>query len=159
MRVKILDNEKIVLYLYNYFFKSKEKENITREIKKIFIRLIKYYNLNIGGIYEVLAFENLKYGTILEIEKKEELLFNPDLIDIKVKINHDVNFYFKTKEFSILENLKNIYYDNDFYYINIDGLENTDKVFEYGVIEYSLDIDYLNKKIFVRWYLFLNIHI
>ena len=150
MRVKILDNEKIVLYLYNYFFKSKEKENITREIKKIFIRLIKYYNLNIGGIYEVLAFENLKYGTILEIEKKEELLFNPDLIDIKVKINHDVNFYFKTKEFSILENLKNIYYDNDFYYINIDGLENTDKVFEYGVIEYSLDIDYLNKKIFVR---------
>ena len=159
MRVKILDNEKIVLYLYNYFFKSKEKENITREIKKIFIRLIKYYNLNIGGIYEVLAFENLKYGTILEIEKKEELLFNPDLIDIKVKINHDVNFYFKTKEFSILENLKNIYYDNDFYYINIEGLENTDKVFEYGVIEYSLDIDYLNKKIFVRWYLFLNIHI
>ena len=150
MRVKILDNEKIVLYLYNYFFKSKEKENITREIKKIFIRLIKYYNLNIGGIYEVLAFENLKYGTILEIEKKEELLFNPDLIDIKVKINHDVNFYFKTKEFSILENLKNIYYDNDFYYINIEGLENTDKVFEYGVIEYSLDIDYLNKKIFVR---------
>ena len=159
MRVKILDNEKIVLYLYNYFFKSKEKENITREIKKIFIRLIKYYNLNIGGIYEVLAFENLKYGTILEIEKKEELLFNPDLIDIKVKINHDVNFYFKTKEFSILENLKNIYYDNDFYYINIEGLENTDKVFEYGVIEYSLDTDYLNKKIFVRWYLFLNIHI
>ena len=159
MRVKILDNEKIVLYLYNYFFKSKEKENITREIKKIFIRLIKYYNLNIGGIYEVLAFENLKYGTILEIEKKEELLFNPDLIDIKVKINHDVNFYFKTKEFSILENLKNIYYDNDFYYINIEGLENTDKVFEYGVIEYSLDSDYLNKKIFVRWYLFLNIHI
>ena len=159
MRVKILDNEKIVLYLYNYFFKSKEKENITREIKKIFIRLIKYYNLNIGGIYEVLAFENLRYGTILEIEKKEELLFNPDLIDIKVKINHDVNFYFKTKEFSILENLKNIYYDNDFYYINIEGLENTDKVFEYGVIEYSLDIDYLNKKIFVRWYLFLNIHI
>ncbi len=150
MRVKILDNEKIVLYLYNYFFKSKEKENITREIKKIFIRLIKYYNLNIGGIYEVLAFENLRYGTILEIEKKEELLFNPDLIDIKVKINHDVNFYFKTKEFSILENLKNIYYDNDFYYINIEGLENTDKVFEYGVIEYSLDIDYLNKKIFVR---------
>ena len=150
MRVKILDNEKIVLYLYNYFFKSKEKENITREIKKIFIRLIKYYNLNIGGIYEVLAFENLKYGTILEIEKKEELLFNPDLIDIKVKINHDVNFYFKTKEFSILENLKNIYYDNDFYYINIEGLENTDKVFEYGVIEYSLDTDYLNKKIFVR---------
>ena len=150
MRVKILDNEKIVLYLYNYFFKSKEKENITREIKRIFIRLIKYYNLNIGGIYEVLAFENLKYGTILEIEKKEELLFNPDLIDIKVKINHDVNFYFKTKEFSILENLKNIYYDNDFYYINIEGLENTDKVFEYGVIEYSLDTDYLNKKIFVR---------
>ena len=159
MRIKILDNEKIVLYLYNYFFKSKEKENITREIKKIFIRLIKYYNLNIGGIYEVLAFENLRYGTILEIEKKEELLFNPDLIDIKVKINHDVNFYFKTKEFSILENLKNIYYDNDFYYINIEGLENTDKVFEYGVIEYSLDSDYLNKKIFVRWYLFLNIHI
>ena len=31
-------------------------------------------------------FENNKYGTILEIIKKDELLFSRDIIDIKVKI-------------------------------------------------------------------------
>ena len=80
MKIEVTD-EKTILYLENYYFKTKDKENLTKEIKDIFIKLIKYYKLNFSGIYEVNIFENNKYGTILEIIKKDELLFSRDLID------------------------------------------------------------------------------
>lgn len=45
MKIKILEDEKIVLYLYDYFFNTLEKDQITKEIKKIFLKLIKYYEI------------------------------------------------------------------------------------------------------------------
>ena len=76
MKIKILEDEKIVLYLYDYFFNTLEKDQITKEIKKIFLKLIKYYEIEMGGIYEVFVYENKKYGTILEIIKKEQWNYN-----------------------------------------------------------------------------------
>ena len=150
MKALLKENEKIVLYLYNYFFKSTLKNDIVSDIKQIFIKLIKYYNYKLGGVYNVLVYENLKYGTILEIEKKDELLFNPDLIDIKVKIYKDTNFYFKTNDYFILEEYKNIYYDNNNYYINILDIDNLNKVLEFGEIIYSLAPNFLDEKIFIK---------
>ncbi len=150
MKALLKENEKIVLYLYNYFFKSTLKNDIVSDIKQIFIKLIKYYNYKLGGVYNVLVYENLKYGTILEIEKKDELLFNPDLIDIKVKIYKDTNFYFKTKDYFVLEEYKNIYYDNNNYYINILDIDNLNKVLEFGEIIYSLAPNFLEEKIFIK---------
>ena len=43
MKIQVID-EKIVLYLYNYFFKTTPTDTLTKEIKKIFIRLIKNYH-------------------------------------------------------------------------------------------------------------------
>ena len=150
MKALLKENEKIVLYLYNYFFKSTLKNDIVSDIKQIFIKLIKYYNYKLGGVYNVLVYENLKYGTILEIEKKDELLFNPDLIDIKVKIYKDTNFYFKTKDYFVLEEYKNIYYDNNNYYINILDIDNLNKVLEFAEIIYSLAPNFLEEKIFIK---------
>ncbi len=150
MKTLILDNNKIVVYLYNYFFKSSLKNDIIKEIKQLFIRLIKYYNYNLGGVYNVIILENSKYGTILEIEKTSELLFNPDLIDIKVKINKEVNFYFKTEDYFIIEKFKNIYYDSGEFYINILDIDNLNKYLEFGTIVYSLEDNFLTKKIFIK---------
>ena len=159
MKVQVLENDKIVLYLYNYFFKSTEKDIITRKIKEIFLKLIKYYNINMGGVYNVLVYENSIYGTVLEIEKTSELLFNPDLIDIKVKMYKNVDFYFKTPDYFILKSYQNVYYENNNYYINLKDLDNLVSFLEFGTIDYVVDTSYLKKKIFIQWYLFLNIQI
>ncbi len=138
MKIQVID-EKIVLYLYNYFFKSTEKDIIIKEIKKIFIRLIKNYHIKIGGIYNVIAYENLNYGTVLEIEKIEELLFNPDLIDIKVRVIKNQDFYFKTDDYFLIENYNNIYYQDGYFYLKLTDDLNLISLIEYGSIEYNLD--------------------
>ncbi len=150
MKVQILDNEKIVLYLYNYFFKSEEKLEITKEIKKIFIKLIKYYNLKIGGVYNVLVYDNKNYGTILEIEKTSELLFNPDLIDIKVKIFKDNDFYLKTKDYFEIAQFNNIYYDGNYYYLDISKVSNIIFLIEFGSIEYNISNSKIEKMILIK---------
>ena len=139
MKIQVQDSDKIILYLYNYFFKTEEKDIIVREIKKIFIRLIKNYHFKIGGIYDVLVYENKNYGTILEIEKKEELLFNQDLIDIKVRIIKDIDFYYKTSDYFIIENYNNIYYQDNYYYLKINNNLDLISLSEFGSIEYNLD--------------------
>lgn len=150
MKLVIDEDEKIVLYLYDYFFNLSEKENVTKKIKKIFLKLIKYYSLKINGIYEVYLYENNKYGTVLEIKKQAELLFNPDIIDIKLKIYKNVNFYLKTNNYFILEIYKNIYYKDNFYYIKIDEIDNINNLIEYVDIIYKEKDNYLNKMVFIK---------
>ncbi len=143
MKIQVID-EKIVLYLYNYFFKITPTDTLTKEIKKIFIRLIKNYHFKLGGIYNVLVYENPYYGTILEIEKIEELLFNPDLIDIKVRVINNQNFYFKTDDYFIIENYNNIYYQDGYYYLKLNDKTKITSLIEYGSIEYNLDKGFKN---------------
>jgi len=150
MKIKMENEEKIVLYLYNYFFKNLEKDVVTKEIKNLFIKLIKNYQIKINGIYEVVVFENLKYGTILEIIKKEELLFHPDLIDIKVKIIKDSSIYLKTNNYFVLEKYHNIYYLDKSYYININDIDNILNLIEYVDIIYNQNSNYLTNMIFIK---------
>lgn len=150
MKLEVFDDKKMVLYLSNYFFNSTEKEIVTKEIKNIFIRLIKYYHIKINGFYEVFVLENKKYGTILEIKKRDELLFNPDLIDIKVRILKNINIYLKTDNYFILEKYQNVYYFNNNYYIKIDDVDHIIDIIEFVSIEYMEDDNYLKKMLFIQ---------
>ena len=142
--MKIINaEEKIILYLYKNFFSTNNKEIITKEIKDLFIKLIKYYKLSFSGIYDVYVYENKLYGTIIEIIKKDNLLFSPDLIDIKVKIKKDADIYLKTKDYFIFKDYKDIYYCNDCYYIKIN--KDYLKLVEFVEIEYEIDINLLKK--------------
>ena len=136
MKIKLEDN-KTILYLYNYFFKDENKKELEEEIKKIFIRLIKYYHLNISGFYDVIVYENQKYGSIIEIILKEQLLFRPEFIDIKVKLYKNCKMYFKTKDYFILNNYNNIYYQDNNYYLDINNINNFLNLMEFGDILYK----------------------
>lgn len=145
-----IQNEKIVVYLYNYFFKTKEKDKLVKEIKNIFLKLIKNYDLNINGRYEVYVYENSKYGTILEIFEKDELLFPKELIDIKVKIMDKTNIYLKTNNYFVLEKYNNIYYFDSYFYINILDINNLINIIEFVDIIYNEKDNYLDKMIFIK---------
>ena len=145
MKIKELD-DKIIIYLRDYFFIDNLKE-ITIEIKDLFNRLFNYYHIELSGLYEVIIFDNIKYGSIIEIIKKEDL-FNKNIIDVKVKLFKNNNFYFKTKDYFIISKYNNIYYDNSYYYININNIDNLNKVIEFGNIIYNKKDNYLiNKKL------------
>lgn len=149
MKIELV-NDKIILYLYDYFFESEDKKKIIVDIKNIFSRLIEYYQINIKGIYDVLAFENKKYGTILEIISKDQLLFHPDLIDIKLKFYKDAKFYLKTKDYYVLSKYNNIYYDKDYFYIDINNIDKILNILEFVKIIYNEKDINLNKMILIK---------
>ena len=143
MKINV-DDDVIIVYLINTIFSNYEKKELINEIRKIFIRLIKYYHFKLKGIFDVNLYYHIKYGTILEIIKKDELLFSKDYIDIKLNIYKDSNFYFKTNDYYSINKYKNIYYDKKYFYININNIDNIINIIEYGTIIYKEKDDYLN---------------
>ena len=105
MKIELVE-DKIILYLYNYFFESEDKKKIISDIKHIFARLMEYYHIDIKGFYDVLVFDNEKYGTVLEIISKDSLLFHPEIVDIKLKFYKNASFYVKTTDYFILKEYK-----------------------------------------------------
>ena len=147
MKIETFDN-KLIIYLRDYFFLDNIK-HITEKIKNIINRLFNYYNIELSGVYEVIIFENKKYGSIIEIIKKEDL-FNPRIIDVKVKILKNIEMYFKTKDYFIISNYSSIYYDNNDYYININNIDDMNKIIEFGNIIYNEKDNYLINKKFIK---------
>lgn len=134
-----LTNEKIVVYLNNYYFNTSDKDKLIREIKDLFIKLIKIYKLSFSGIYKVNLYENKLYGSILEIIKQEELLFSRDLIDIKVSVKKNNDIYLKTSDYFVFEDYQNIYYRDNNYYLNILDTSNYLKLIEFCKIVYNIE--------------------
>lgn len=134
-----LTNEKIVVYLNNYYFNTSDKDKLIREIKNLFIKLIKIYKLSFSGIYKVNLYENKIYGSILEIIKQEELLFSRDLIDIKVSVKKNNDIYLKTSDYFVFANYQNIYYKDNNYYLNILDTSNYLKLIEFCKIVYNIE--------------------
>jgi len=148
MKIEYIDN-KLIIYLRNSFFKNYDIKELTKDIKELFSKLLYYYKIELSGLYEVMIYDNKKYGSILEIIKKEDL-FNPNVIDIKLKLFKDKDFYFKTNDFFILSSYNNIYYDNNDYYININNIDDINKVIEFGNILYNKKDNYLISKYFIK---------
>jgi len=148
MKIEYIDN-KLIIYLRDYFFKNYDIKELTKDIKELFSKLLYYYKIELSGLYEVMIYDNKKYGSILEIIKKEDL-FNPNVIDIKLKLFKDKDFYFKTKDYFILSSYNNIYYDNNDYYININNIDDINKVIEFGNILYNKKDNYLISKYFIK---------
>lgn len=148
MKIEYIDN-KLIIYLRDYFFKNYDIKELTKDIKELFSKLLYYYKIELSGLYEVMIYDNKKYGSILEIIKKEDL-FNPNVIDIKLKLFKDKDFYFKTNDFFILSSYNNIYYDNNDYYININNIDDINKVIEFGNILYNKKDNYLISKYFIK---------
>ena len=147
MKIDFID-EKIIIYLRDTFFNDDIK-SATMDVKNIFIRLITYYHIKLSGLYDVYAYENKKYLTILEIIKKDDL-FNSNIIDLKIKLFKNDKFYFRTKEYLILNKFNNIYYDKEFYYIDINNIDNIIKVIEFGDIIYNKKDNYLINKTLIK---------
>ena len=148
MKIEYID-DKLIIYLRDYFFKNYDIKELTKDIKELFSKLLYYYKIELSGLYEVMIYDNKKYGSILEIIKKEDL-FNPNVIDIKLKLFKDKDFYFKTKDYFILSSYNNIYYDNNDYYININNIDDINKVIEFGNILYNKKDNYLISKYFIK---------
>ncbi len=137
-------DDKWIIYLYQYKLTIDDTNELNREIKNIFIKLIKMYYIDFLGFYMVHIYENKKYGFILEIYKIYENDFN--IIDLKLVIHKDVPFYLEMDDYLFDYKLNNLFVMNNKYYIDIKYLEKLVFYMEYGKLVYNSNFTNQNKK-------------
>ena len=89
-----------------------EIQNITKRVIKRISKHNKLYGLAILEIYQ-----DINYGTIIEIKNIKKILSSKDELEIKITIHTDTPFLYKIDYFDINQNNKNniYYYQNNFY--------------------------------------------
>ncbi len=126
MRVLETSENKYSLFIMNEYFNnidiSKEKD-LEKLLTKIMLNLKNDYDLKLSGLYLVEIYINEKVGAFIYIEKTDTFIQYRD-IDLKIKIFRNSKFYFKTESFEVLEDMNNIYFYNEYYYIDTDELDN-----------------------------------
>ncbi len=89
-----------------------EIQNITKRVIKRISKHNKLYGLAILEIYQ-----DINYGTIIEIKNIKKIFSSKDELEIKITIHTDTPFLYKIDYFDINQNNKNniYYYQNNFY--------------------------------------------
>ena len=140
MKIEYKEN-KIIIYLYRYKLDINNVEKLNKEIKNIFIKLIKVYKMDFFGYSKVHVYENKKYGSILEIEKIYNNEFNLDIIDLKLIIHENTKFYLEMDDYVLDKEISNMFFKDNKYYVNIEKIDNITPLIEFGKIIYQNKID------------------
>lgn len=131
MKIECID-EKITVYLHRYKLNVDNIEKLNKDIKNLFIKLIKVYKLPVLGYSKVYIYHNDKYGSILEIEKIYNNEYNMDIIDLKLIVFKDVLMYLEFDDFYFKDD--NLLFKNNKYYLDISKIDNLYKYIEFGKI-------------------------
>jgi len=136
--MKIIINDKIIIYLNNEYLKYKNYDisKIEEYFKSIFQTLKCCYNLEIYGYYEIDVYIDKNYGIVIEMEKDDIDFECHDQIDMRVTF-HNQKFLYQIED---IEYNKKIYKYKNKYYIKKYNIEysipiyKTDEIFKYAKI-------------------------
>jgi len=146
MKIIINNEDSFIL-----FFNDLNNINLDNyeEFKEVFLKLKKYYNINIYGFYNVIVYIDKYYGKILKIDKDNELDLFYKQVDMNIVIKNE-NFLYKINDYFFINNLNNFniyFYNNDFYLEIKKEIKNNEI---YSLIENSEiifeDIDIIKNK-------------
>ena len=155
----IINSEKNFILFFNKFNEDLNlDDNYEDKFKNILLKLKKYYGINIYGFYNVYVYNNKYYGTILKIERENELDLMYKQIDMHIVIEKDSKILYKVNDILFIKNKEkyNIYFYNNMFYLEIiddllekemlELLENSIVIFE--------NIDITNKAKLIKYSLF-----
>lgn len=148
MKIKIDDNL-LIIYLYNQRLNLDESDNLTKDIKELLVKVIRYHKVTLSGIYEVVIYENVYYGYILEIARIKEFEYS-DFIDLKLDIKRDQSFYLLFENYDFIDDCEDVFYKNNFFFVNIKDVLNVNKKVELCEIAYKNTNDLLLQSVKVK---------
>ena len=119
--IEFLDNDKLIEYVKNYI----NKENL---------------RLHLNGFYRANVFYNKYVGIFIKLIKLEDAYYS-NCLDLRVIVNKNSDFYFKTSDYFVISDCSNIRYFNNFFYCLVDDkFENLIKIIEFGEFIYGDEV-------------------
>jgi len=135
MKIKVED-ELLIIYLYNKKMNLDILDEVTKSIKELLVKIIRYHNFPLSGIYEVIIYENNNYGYVLEIKQIKEFEYS-DFIDLKLIIKKNQPFYLVVNNYNYVDDCRNVYYKNNLFFVNVEDVSNVNSKIELGEIFYK----------------------
>ena len=135
INMKVLNEDgKILVYLYNDRVDVDNLDELNDIIRKLFIKLIKRYHISLFGYNKVTIYHNSNYGLIIEIKNIYEFDYPKEIIDLKLVVYKNSTMYLEFDNYYFSSKPRNLIYENNKYYLNIDDINNINKYIEYGRI-------------------------
>ena len=152
MKIDIIDDNEFVIYLFRNIDKIdfKNEKEIEEMLKKIFIKLKKYYDIKIEGYYDVFVYIDTFYGMVLDLRKQEFEYYDffDNQVDMKIVINRN-KFLYLVDDYDIDLNKYKVYkLMNNIYLLPKRKLSDIElaKLVENSIIIYDSE-DIINKGI------------
>lgn len=152
LKIDIIDDNEFVIYLYRNIDKIdfKNEKEIEEMLKKIFIKLKKYYDIKIEGYYDVFVYIDTFYGMVLDLRKQEFEYYDffDNQVDMKIVINRN-KFLYLVDDYDIDLNKYKVYkLMNNIYLLPKRKLSDIElaKLVENSIIIYDSE-DIINKGI------------
>lgn len=120
-----------ILYLGNVDF---HKDKLVELVKSLLQRLKN--RLFLHGFYKVRVYLNLKIGLFLELVQLENLDYG-DSLDFRILVFFDEKIYFRTKDYFCLPRNVSVYYDNGYFYCDVNSITDILSVVEFGEFIYG----------------------
>lgn len=119
MKIDYNESDELIIYLFNnqYNINLNKEDNIERYLKKIFLKLKNYYDIQIKGYYDVTIYIDNKYGIILKLIKQNLEYYNyfNNQVDMKIRLFYKKFWYliddyeFNPQRFNMYEYSGKIY--------------------------------------------------
>lgn len=95
--------------------------------------------LALRGFYKVKVYFHQKVGLFLDLYQLEDFEYE-NSFDLRVLVFFDEKIYFKTKDFFVLPKDAPIYFDQSYFYCDVDYLDHFLSVIEFGSILYGKEL-------------------
>ena len=148
MKIINLDENCMTIFLNNYYFKSEEtdiKKDLEGYFRNLFLKLQKYYDINISGYYNIDVYIDDNYGIIINLKKEEVEYFDyfDNQIDMRIVLKNN-KFLYEISDIFNINNIKDcdIYLYKDKCYIDLkNNINSMLEIIEFVNIIYDDSVD------------------
>lgn len=135
MRIEKTSDTDYKLYVYT---NEIDEDNICSEVKEIVKKLQR--RLRLKGFYKVLTYFkfNILFLQLIKIEDS----FYKNTLDLRIVLIEELNVYFRTEDYFVVEDVNVVrYLDKNYYALVDDSFDVIFKKFEFGDLVFGYDVE------------------
>lgn len=147
MKVEQISPNQLTVFLNANYLKEEDinsKERVVDIVKRWLLQLKK--QLHLSGFYKVKVYGHSKVGLFLDLLRLEELEYCSAL-DLRVVVFLEEKVYFETTEYQVLPKDATIYYNDCFYYCDVNSISSLLSVVDFGRFVYGREL----QKLYGKW--------
>lgn len=136
MKICFTSNDEFSIFVNSLYFRIKDynnKEEIISKVKDILLKVKS--KLKLRGFYKIKVYCDSRVGIFIDGVRIDDS--NSNVLDLRVIVYLDCEIYFKTDDYFLIKDCKNIRYYRDNFYCLANDISDINEVIEFGEFVYG----------------------